>query len=62
MDDKERERALLNERLLWLMGFALLWELLGRPLLMKAFPDVDLPPSLLREVLSMASSLSGLPF
>lgn len=60
MDDREQAEALRNRRLLWLCGFVLAWELIGRPMLALYVPDLELPPSLLRELLQVASTLSGL--
>lgn len=61
MDDKELAEAARNRRLLWICAFALIWELFVRPLLGILFPGIELPPSLLREILNLAGALNGLP-
>ena len=60
MDERERELARRNARLLWLFIFAFLWELLGRPIFGICFPGIELPPSLLRELLRLASGMEGI--
>ena len=61
MDEKEQEEALRNKRLLWIMGLAFFWELVARPLLGIICPQMELPPSLIRELLQLANMASGLP-
>ena len=60
MANIEQAEAIRNRRLLLLCGFVLAWELLGRPILAVLVPDLELPPSLLRELVQTAGMLSGL--
>lgn len=54
----ERRRLLV----LGVCGAALLWEFVGRPLVMIFCGECELPPSLLKEIVAIASALGGLPF
>lgn len=62
MDEKEREEARRNRRLLYIFGFAIFWELLGRPLAGLICPHMELPPSLIRELVQLSNMLSGMTF
>lgn len=60
----EEERRMERRRLIILgvCGAALLWEFVGRPLVLIFHGECHMPPSLLREIVSIASALGGLPF
>lgn len=53
MDEKGAQEERRNRRLLYVFGFVLVWELLGRPFLAHLCPTHELPPSLIREILNL---------
>jgi hypothetical protein len=43
----------------WVMGLAVAWEILFRPVIVTYWPDAMLPPSMLKEVLSLLMAMMG---
>lgn len=62
MDMKQRDDVRVLRRLFWLFGLALMWELIGRPLLGIFAPQLELPPSFLQELLPILGRLADLAF
>lgn len=60
MDMNNGDRVARGQRAFTLCAAALVWELLARPFLGICFPDLDLPPSFLREALVLLDRLSEL--
>lgn len=46
----------------WVAGLVFAWELVARPVITTYWPDVTLPPSMLKEVLQVLFALFGFSF
>ena len=44
----------------WTLSLCLAWELVGRPVLVTYWPETRLPPSMLKEVLTLLLGMLGL--
>lgn len=44
----------------WILGLCLAWEILGRPVVVTYWPETKLPPSMLKEVLTLLLGMLGL--
>lgn len=62
MNEEERRTERRRLLILGVCGVALLWEFMGRPLVMIFRGDCELPPSMLKEIVSIVTAFGGLPF
>lgn len=53
MDERREAEAQKSRRLVLILAFVLIWELLGRPFLAHLCPTHEMPPSLIGELLDL---------
>lgn len=46
----------------WVLSLLFVWEAVGRAVILTYWPDANLPPSMLKEVMSMLFGMLGLGF
>lgn len=46
----------------WVLSLVFCWEIVGRSIILTYWPDTNLPPSMLKEVMSMLLGMLGLGF
>ena len=46
----------------WVLSLVFCWEIVGRSIILTYWPDANLPPSMLKEVMSMLLGMLGLGF
>ena len=46
----------------WVLSLVFCWEIVGRSIILTYWPDANLPPSTLKEVMSMLLGMLGLGF
>jgi hypothetical protein len=44
----------------WTLGLCLAWEIIGRPVVVTYWPETKLPPSMLKEVLTLLLGMLGM--